>query len=44
METKYKKASEFSENFFLFTVEKKKKKNWGWKQLNTLPLQSWSYT
>lgn len=26
----------------MYTVQKKKKKNLGWKQLNTLPLQFWS--
>lgn len=43
METKYKKASKsLARSFFIYTVEKKKK-NSGWIQLNTLPLQSWSY-
>lgn len=43
MKTKYTKKSQRGRTiFFIYTVEKKKK-ILGWKQLNTLPLQFWSY-
>lgn len=45
METKYKKTSKNFARTFLktFTVHSEEKKSSGWIQLNTLPLQSWSY-
>lgn len=36
-----KSFKEFSKDFFFYTMEKKR--NLGWIQLNTLPLQFWSY-
>lgn len=40
-----KSFKEFSENFFFYFTHsgEGEKKNSGWIQLNTLPLQSWSY-